>query len=264
MQSGDARLAIGYGADSTRAVVAWPDGGWRPLTFDHGGPVLSSAVHTTGMLVGQAAWRTAATTPDGFVPTPLRTAAAAGDARSGEQAVATLRQVAAEATRIVGAPVTDVRMVVPAEWGPRRKTWLRQAAYRAGLGQPRLVEAPVAAADRLLSVGVRVPVGAFLLVVDLGAGCEASVLRRGPAGFEVLSTLTDPQAGAWCVDERLTAALAADVTPGGADWWLALAAVRTAREQLARRAVVTVPLPAGPPMVVHGRVVDEVAEPVGK
>jgi hypothetical protein len=72
MQSGDARLAIGYGADSTRAVVAWPDGGWRPLTFDgDGGPVLSSAVHTTGMLVGQAAWRAAATTPDEFVPTPL-------------------------------------------------------------------------------------------------------------------------------------------------------------------------------------------------
>src|ERR687890_37207 len=71
-------------------------------------------------------------------------------------------------------------------WEPRRRTWLRQVAHAAGLGQPRLVDAPVAAATRLLASGVQVPVGGFLLIGDLGAGCEATVLRRGPTGCEVL------------------------------------------------------------------------------
>ena len=264
MQTVDARLAIGYGADSTRAVLAWPDGRWQQLSFDGGQPLLSSAVHTAGMLVGQAAWRQAASTPDGFVPAPLRTITGTDDQAASELVVATLRQVAAEAWRTVGAPVTDVRMVVPAGWGPRRRTWLRQAAYAAGLGQPRLVEAPVAAADRLLSVGVQVPVGGFLLIIDVGAGGEASVLRRAPGGFEVLSTLADLHAAAYCIDERLIAALTDDPAPAGGDWWLSLAAVRAAREQLTTQTVVIVPIPGRPPMVVHSRLVEQTAEPVWK
>jgi hypothetical protein len=262
MQPGEPRLAINYGADSTRAVLAWPDGRWQPLSFD-GAMVLSSAVHTSGPLVGQAAWRHAASDPDGLVVSPM--AGIADDApAAGELTAATLRHVAAEAARATGGPVADVRMVVPAGWGPRRRTWLRQAAHRAGLGQPRLVEAPVAAADRLLTVGVQVPVGAFLLFCDLGAGCEATVLRRGPAGFEVLATVADTQAGARGIDDRLLAALT-DTAPDSAQRWATRAALRTAREQLSTQTVVTVPMPPPvPPMVLHSRIVDEIAEPVLK
>ncbi|MCX4387289.1 hypothetical protein OG777_10130 [Micromonospora peucetia] len=77
---------------------------------------------------------------------------------------------------------------MPAGWGPRRRTWLRHAAHRAGLPQPRLVEAPVAVAGYLFATGVQLPVGAFIVVCDVGAGAEVSVLRRSPAGFEVLAT----------------------------------------------------------------------------
>src|SRR4051794_10643456 len=114
MQPGETRLAVVYGADSTRAVVAWPGGGWQPVVFADGTTVLSSAVHTKGMLVGQAAWREAAGDPDGFVASPLRAATGPDDTAAAELMVATLRQVAADAARLVGEPVTDVRMVVPA------------------------------------------------------------------------------------------------------------------------------------------------------
>jgi hypothetical protein len=122
------------------------------------------------------------------------------------------------------------------------------------------VQAPIAAADRLLAVGVTLPVGAYLLVCDLGAGCEVSVLRRGPTGFELLSTLADPQAGGFCIDERLITTLAAP-TVGGSRW-AAVHALRDAREALSQQTVVTVPMPSAPPVVLSSSVVDEQAEPV--
>ena len=124
------------------------------------------------------------------------------------------------------------------------------------------MEAPVAAADRLVAVGTSVSVGAVLLMIDIGAGCEATVVRRGAAGFEVLSTLADAQAGGWCIEERLTATLAADAAPASAPWWRAAAAVRASRQQLTEQAVVAVPALTGPPMMVHAALVDEIAEPV--
>jgi hypothetical protein len=276
MQPGEPHLSIDYGAVCTQAVVVWPGGRWEPLTFD-GALVLSSAVHAGAhgeTVVGEAAWRRAVTMPDGFVASPLAsltgpdggTVAVSGvDVTVADLAAATLRHVAAVAATRVGAAVGDVRMVVPAGWGPRRRTWLRQSAYHAGLGQPRLVDAPVAAAQRLLAVGVQVPVGAFLLICDLGAGCEATVLRRGPAGFEVLSTLADPDAGTAAIDRRLFATLTgADDTAAG-DSWAVMRSLQAAREALAQQAVVTVPMPGSEPaMVVQARVVDEVAEPVLK
>jgi hypothetical protein len=292
------RLCVDYGSAYTKAVVVWPDGRWEPLALD-GAIVMSSAAHTGGqgaVLVGEGAWRQAALDADGFVASPLAAltggAAVVGDgpdAAVGQLAAATLRRVAAVAADRVGGVIGDVRLVVPAQWGPRRRTWLRHVAYEAGLGQPRLVAAPVAAADRLIASGVQVPVGAFLLICDLGAGCEVSVLRRGPSGFEVLSTLADAEAGGSGIDARLMATLAgpdptadADPTVGsattagaatsvgtgtavatGGSWWAKLASLRAAREALSQQMVVTVPMPApAAPVVLHSRLVDELAEPV--
>src|SRR2546429_387337 len=72
---------------------------------------------------------------------------------------ATLRRVAEEATRVGGQPADDVALVVPATWGPARRTLLRRAATRAALPQPRLVESPVAVAPYLLARGPPIPVG---------------------------------------------------------------------------------------------------------
>jgi molecular chaperone DnaK (HSP70) len=117
-------LAINYGAVSTRAVLVWPGGTWQALTFG-GTPELSSAVHVSrsGIAVGPAAWQQAAADPDGFILSPLRASTeqisvAGSDVPVADLVTATLRHVSAEAAEIAGVPLEDVRLVIPAGWGP--------------------------------------------------------------------------------------------------------------------------------------------------
>ncbi|MFJ2081303.1 Hsp70 family protein [Micromonospora chokoriensis] len=212
---------------------------------------------------GQAAGQSAAFIPGPRHPVEDATAGeAGGDAL--EVAASPLRRVAAEAERVVGQPVRDVRVVVPAGWGPRRRTWMRQVAHRAGLPQPRLVEAPVAVAEYLLTTGVRVPVGAFLVVCDVGAGAEVTVLRRGPAGFEVLATLADAAAGGTAVDHALADALIGASTGDGQGASRASVgdSVRVAKEALVSHPAVTVTLPDRPPVIANSAMLDEAVRPV--
>jgi hypothetical protein len=222
------------------------------------------------LLTGQRAWQAAVEQPDRFVAAPLRSGTQQVHVGGTEVEVldlvaATLRRVADEATRVAGAPVEDVRLVVPAGWGPRRRTWMRHAAHRAGLGQPRLVEAPVAVAEHLLATGIQLPVGSFIVVCDVGGGFEVTVLRRGPAAFEVLSTLTDLDAGGLSIDQALTATLTSaepgvEATDGF--WWATSARIRTAKEALSQHPAVTVPMPTGPAVVVNGTLLEQVARPI--
>lgn len=266
-----ARLAIDCGCGYTKAVLVWPDGRWTLLGFD-GGFALSNAVHVAsgGLVGGGAAWQLAGTDPDGFVAAPLRAGtgevtAGGTDVEVADLVAVSLRLVAVEATRIAGEPVDDVRMVVPAGWGPRRRTWLRRAAGKAGLGQPRLVDAP-SAAIASTEVDRTGPVPSVVLVVDVGVGCEVSVLRRDPeGGLEVLSTLADADAGGDRIDAALIEAAtgrAVDEWPAGQRWPL-VASARVAKSALAAQPAVTMPLPDGtPPVVVNTLLLRQAAQPV--
>ncbi|MFG1842911.1 Hsp70 family protein [Micromonospora sp. NPDC049175] len=253
-------MSIDCGSADTQAVLAWADGSVHVLSFD-GNPSLHSASYWPAN--GQAAGQPAA-----FIPGPRHpvedatTGDAGGDAL--EVAASPLRRAAAEAERAVGQPVRDVRVVVPAGWGPRRRTWMRQVAHRAGMPQPRLVEAPVAVAEYLLTTGVRVPVGAFLVICDVGAGAEVTVLRRGPAGFEVLATLADATAGGTAVDHALADALIGASTgeAQGASRASVADSIRVAKEALVSHPAVTVPLPDRPPVVANSAMLDEAVRPV--
>lgn len=273
MRPAEARLTIDVGRAGVVAVVADPNGGWTPLTFD-GGPVLSSAVAVAedgSILTGQAAWRAAPTHPDRIIPAPVacgeQVTVGDGQVDSVDLMAAVLRQVADEAASLIDGPVGEVRLVVPAGWGPRRRTWMRHAAHRAGLGQPTLVEVPVAVAEHLVAAGAQVMVGAFVVVCDLGAGAEVTVLRRGPAGFEVLATLADADAGGDAVDRVLADVLAGSSGDGqagvaGDGRWAVLASVRAAKESLSWHPAVTVPLPSGAGVVVNGVMLEQAALPV--
>ncbi len=262
----NARLAIDYGAVSTRAVLAWPDGRATVLAFD-GGFALSSAVHVSraAIAVGAEAWRHAATDPDGLVISPLRVGTGEITVNGrlvgvAELVAATLRAVAGETTRVAGHRVDDVFLVVPAGWGPRRRTWLRHAAREAGLPLTRLIDAPVAAAAHLTTAP-----GRPVLVIDLGGGCEATVLQPGPSGLEVLSTLADPDAGGDRIDADLTTGLVgSDLSGLPADQrWTVLADVRATKHALSDQIAVTMPVPGGnPPMVINAAQVARVAQPV--
>src|SRR5436305_906668 len=75
-------------------------------------------------------------------------------------------------------------------------------------GEPRLGIDYGTASTVAVLAWTAVPVGAFVAVADFGAGFEATVLRRGPSGFEVLATVAAADAGG----DRLDAALAAHLT----------------------------------------------------
>ncbi|MEU5554483.1 Hsp70 family protein, partial [Micromonospora sp. NPDC047793] len=220
------------------------------------------------VVTGQQAWRAAVAQPQRFVPVPRRPAdeqvsVAGVEVAPAELVAATLRRAADEARRIVGGDVEDVRLVVPAGWGPRRRTWLRRVAHRAGLPQPRLVEAPVAVASHLRAGGVPLPVGSVIVVCDLGGGAEVSVVRRTAVGFEILSTLADPDAGGDAVDAAMAAALSPVPVAAGTGEGVALtASVRTAKHALFGHPAVTVAVPSGPAVVVNDLVLTQAARPV--
>jgi Hsp70 protein len=283
MHAGVVRLGVDYGTAATVAVVCWPDGRWRPVVFD-GGVVLPSAVFVADggeLVTGAAALLRGLSDPAGLVTEPRRVLTDGGITVAGrvveplDLVAATLRRVREAAAAVAGEPVGQVRLVVPASWGPRRRTVLRRAAHRAGLAQATLVEAPVAVAARLVGDGAAIPVGSWLGVCDLGAGFEASVLRRGPDGFEVLAAIPADAGG-----RRLDAAVAAylaelctgPAAPDGGTGeammsaeqrsMLATAAA-TARRSLAVESAVTVPLPGGrPPVVLTSAHVQALAGPV--
>ncbi|MGK5680200.1 Hsp70 family protein [Actinoplanes sp. URMC 104] len=262
-------MTIDYGSVATRAVLTWR-GSRTPLIFD-GQVELSSAVHVSDgqLVIGARAWQLAESDPDGFVPSPLHAGTGQLDVRGtawevADLVAATLSHVHAEAVRAAGTPVREVRLVVPAGWGPRRRTWMRHACRSAGLPVTRMLDTPIAVAQAAMPAGAS-PLGTTALVIDMGSGCEVTVVAHGPAGWEVLSTLTDPDAGGNRIDAALTAALAGDqleqLTAGGR--WTLVAAIRTAKQALTGQAAVTVPLlPGEPAVVVTAALLQQVSQPI--
>jgi hypothetical protein len=274
------RLTIDYGTVTTKAILTWPDGRWTGLLFD-GSPHLPSAVDVGAdgtMVAGAAAWRHAAGEPQRVQPAPKRYIRD-GTVEVGGRVVevldlvaATLRRVAQEAERLAGHRVGELRLVVPAGWGPRRRTALRAAAHRADLPPPELVEAPVAVAQHLVATGTAVPLGASVLICDYGADLETTLLRRTAGGFDVLATLTDPHAGGDQLDRDLAGQLAGwaarRTEPGQAGGAAAepdpvlLRRARAAKEALSANDSVTVPVPPYPPVVLTTEELSAAAAPV--
>jgi hypothetical protein len=265
------RLSVDFGTSNTVAVIGHRGADARPLLFD-GSPTLRSAVFldaSNGLLVGRDAERSARTSPDRFEPNPKRRvdepAVLLGDAEIPvvDLIAAVLRRVATEARRVAGgAPIGSVTLTYPAAWAHTRRQVLTQAAHRAGIPPTSMVPEPVAAAHSFLALaGGNVPVGASVLVYDLGAGTfDASVVRRGPNGFDVVAAEGLAQGGGLDIDAAIVAYLAAVQADRAGELWSRLLNpttpeerranrllwddVRTAKEQLSRasQTVIHVPL----------------------
>jgi actin-like ATPase involved in cell morphogenesis len=256
-------------------MLRWPDGRVRPLLFD-GSPLLSSAVFlgTDGQLhTGRDAAHLARSAPERLEPNPKRRvderAVLLGDTEVGvpELIATVLRRVANEA-RQVARGVQDVTLTHPTGWGPGRRAVLLDAAERAGLGHARLADEPVAAALCFANRGNgAVPVGACLMVYDLGAGtCDVTILRRHPQGFEVIASDGRGDIGGLDVDAAIVGFLQS--TYG--DLWTDYASrrqlwdeVRSAKEMLSRTSSTVVAVPALGKEVPLGRQqFEELIQPV--
>ena len=190
-------LGIDFGTSNTVGMIRAGDGRVRPLLFD-GSPLLLSAVYLGAdgrVLVGRDAERNARLDPSRFEPNPKRRIDDGQIFLGGRELSVVsvfgevLGRVAEEARRQLGDAPTDVRLTHPARWGERRRSLLVEAARLAGLPTPRLIPEPVGAASYFTAIlRAAVPVGRSLAVYDLGGGTfDATVVRRTPAGFEVLA-----------------------------------------------------------------------------
>jgi molecular chaperone DnaK (HSP70) len=176
------------------AVLRWPDGRTKPLLFD-GSPLLLSAVYVDDagrLVVGRDAMDSARLHPSRLEPNPKRRidegAVLLGDVELPVEDLigAVLRLVAAEARRVAGVPPAVVTLTCPAAWGSPRQRVLLAAAARAGLGEVRLVEEPVAAATYFAGVlGRGMAVGTAVVVYgpvtsDRPSSPDTSTPNKGP------------------------------------------------------------------------------------
>jgi hypothetical protein len=265
-------LGIDFGTSNTVAVLRTPEGRTRPLLFD-GSPLLPSAVYQPPdgpLLVGRDAQRHARVDPSRYEPNPKRriddgTVLLGGTELAVPQVFsAVLSTVAVEARRQAGGQLEQVYLTHPARWGEQRRRLLVEALRLAGLsgpGGPQLVPEPVAAASYFTAVlRARVPVGRSLAIYDLGGGTfDAAVVRRTPAGFQVLAEdgLTD--VGGLDFDHEIVEHLGRTCAVSHPTEWAALTRpvdggqrrarqllyedVRAAKETLSRAASVDLPLP---------------------
>jgi hypothetical protein len=263
------RLGIDFGTSHTVAVVQRPDGRVEPLLFDSS-PLLISAVYAepNGRIsVGRDALHSARIEPGAYEPHPKRridehvVLLGSVEYPVGTLITAVLTRVEQEATRVIGRPADQVVLTCPAGWGPQRRGLLTDAARAAGLGTPHLVPEPLGAACYFSEVlGHRVPVGGALVVYDFGAGTfDAAVVRRGPAGWEVLAVNGLTDVGGLDLDAALVDSFPARSGPEQAEAWARLANpqntadrryrrmlwddVRAAKEKLSRSSTAGLPVP---------------------
>jgi molecular chaperone DnaK len=236
-----------------------------------GHPLMSSSVYAAregALFVGQEADRQAAIDPSRYEPHPKRRideselllGSTVLPVRDVIRAV--LARAVAEARRVAGgAPIDQLVLTHPADWGGIRTNVLRQAA--AGLGaRLALVPEPVAAAvfHAASFPPARGTVDRALAVLDLGGGTvDVSVVRREPPSYRVLATRGDPSFGGADVDQILLDHVGTLVSTVDTEAWAALLEgrdlpnrrrrrvihqdVRNAKETLSRHTYTDVPLP---------------------
>ncbi len=100
---------------------------------------------------------------------------------------AQLRDVVAQAAAREGGPAERVALSHPTTWTPTRRGRFEEVARAAGLPAPLLVTDAEAAAQH--AAPGRLRDGGIVAVYDLGGGgFEATVVRTGPGGPEILGT----------------------------------------------------------------------------
>ena len=200
----------------TAAVCRRSQGTWGDadvVSLGEGTRWATAALHVSrdgSALVGVHARRRAVAEPEGFASGLL---ARVGDdvpmvvqhlPYRAEVLVATLvGWVVDEVAEAEGGPAERIVLTHPADWGAHRRGVLHAALDEAGMPGVLLLPSPVAAAESRDQFAT----GSVLAVCRLGGEhVESAVLRRGPAGFDLLASSANaaPQVGSR-IDDLLLA-----------------------------------------------------------
>jgi YVTN family beta-propeller protein len=193
-------LGVDLGTTFVAAAVARDDGRIEMVSLGDRSVVMPSVVYVRddGVLItGDTAARRAVSNPDRVAsevkrrlgdPTPI---VLGGEALPVVDLLATLlRDVLHRVVDEQGGAPDLVVLTHPANWGPYRRELFEEVPAAAGVAQWRTLTEPEAAAAYYADTR-DMAVGETIAVYDLGGGTfDATVLRRGESGIEVLG---DPE-----------------------------------------------------------------------
>jgi hypothetical protein len=139
--------------------------------------------------------------------------------------------VVQEAIRGTGGLLPRLVLTHPASWDDTRLATLTEAGFHTGLGVPTLVPAPVAAAWYQAEAVGDLAQGRCLVVYHLGAGTfEVSLLRRTPAGYDLVVASGLDDVGGVDLDDVLIKVVGDAIPPGAAEGWQSLLTPTTAAD----------------------------------
>jgi hypothetical protein len=225
-----ALLSIDLWHDRMAAVVRSPTGRTVPVVVD--GAVVTPtgvAVAADGSLrPGRAGAQLGQQDPTAYVRIPgrrlLDDQTSIGETRLDPvDVVAAVLALVAHGVQAHQTLPDEVVIAIPAGWTGRQRHRLRQAAARAGLGQPRLVNAAECIVREHLANGGDLPVGKVAVVCRLGATAgELVLVQRERDRYEVLAVFDLGElgeTGGSSIADQAAAALdtAVDATGIGAD-----------------------------------------------
>jgi molecular chaperone DnaK len=205
---------VGIDLGTTNSVVATIDAAGVPqvLRNSDGDNITPSVVLFDGadVTVGKQAKRMAAKAPDDVVQFVKRqmgnpdwryVGSDDHHYRAEEISAIILRRVAADAAIVLGEPVTDAFITVPAYFDDAQRTATRQAGEIAGLHVTGVINEPTAAA---VSFGIESGFTGTVLVYDLGGGTfDVTLLDCQEGLFNIRATEGDRNLGGFDFDNAI-------------------------------------------------------------
>lgn len=207
------RSILGIDFGTTNTLCAWIENG-KPqmIPNDRGSRTTPSVValsHSGEILVGESAKNQAVASPQMTLAGIKRRLGSRDPLRIGgrsflpeEAASWILAKVKRDAESFLGFPVEQAVVSVPARFGETQRRAVKEAARRAGLEVPRLVNEPTAAAvaRAFLNPGDS-DAERIVLVYDFGGGTfDVTVLAARGRTCEVLSSAGDDRLGGMDID----------------------------------------------------------------
>lgn len=210
-------IGIDLGTTYSAAAIMQPDGKPAILPNSEGQNITPSVVLFPDVgngydepLVGDMAKHSAATSPLDvvqFVKRQMgdpnwRFESTSGSTYTAEEVSAIiLKKLKNDAELVLGEPVTDAVITVPAYFDDTRRVATKQAGKIAGLNVLRVLNEPTAAA---ISYGLNYENNGTVLVYDLGGGTfDVTIMEIKDGNFDVLATDGNRNLGGFDFDNRI-------------------------------------------------------------